>query len=210
MKTSVVCAVGPSMNTLRAELIIFSFQTQFFCNLFQFPATKSTQKSISSTTPWLWKLWNKTLYSSTLHTSILITLNRESHQSVHHNKALFLSQGGDVMLSLVLSFYSPIAAILTSAIIVHKSIWYNIISHPLGFLKVGKNGSNSSYPFHGRLGLSALFQENSLDIKVKLRNFCLLGLCLNIPPWYTQCGTKLYLGFGQWMVVFFWGGGFRV
>jgi hypothetical protein len=43
-------AIGPSVNTLRAQLI-FPYKPNF-CNLFQIPATKSTQKSISSTT-WL-------------------------------------------------------------------------------------------------------------------------------------------------------------
>jgi hypothetical protein len=43
-------SVGPSVNTLRAQLI-FPYK-HHFCNFFEFPATKSTQKSISST-PWL-------------------------------------------------------------------------------------------------------------------------------------------------------------
>jgi len=43
-ETSVACAVGPSVNTL----LIFSYKLNF-CNLFEFPATKSTQKTISST-----------------------------------------------------------------------------------------------------------------------------------------------------------------
>jgi hypothetical protein len=43
-ETSVACAVGPGVNTL----LVFSHKPNF-CNLFEFPATKSTQKSISST-----------------------------------------------------------------------------------------------------------------------------------------------------------------
>jgi hypothetical protein len=45
--TSVACAVGPGVSTLRAQLIFPSKLD--FCNLFEFPATKSTKKSISST-----------------------------------------------------------------------------------------------------------------------------------------------------------------
>jgi len=41
---SVACAVGPSVNTLRAQLILPSEPN--FCNFFEFPATKSSQKSI--------------------------------------------------------------------------------------------------------------------------------------------------------------------
>ncbi len=44
---SVACAVGPNVNTLRAQLVLPSEPN--FCNLFEFPATKSTQKSISFT-----------------------------------------------------------------------------------------------------------------------------------------------------------------
>jgi len=44
--TSVASAVHPSGNTLRAQLIFPSKPN--FCNLFEFPATKSTQTSISS------------------------------------------------------------------------------------------------------------------------------------------------------------------
>ncbi len=46
-RTSVTCVVGPSVNTLRVQLIFLSKPN--FCNLFEFPATKSTPKSISST-----------------------------------------------------------------------------------------------------------------------------------------------------------------
>jgi hypothetical protein len=45
--TSVVRAVGPSVNTLSTQLIFPSKPN--FCNLFEFLATKSTQKSMSST-----------------------------------------------------------------------------------------------------------------------------------------------------------------
>jgi hypothetical protein len=45
--TSVACAVGPGVITLRAQVIFPSKLN--FCNLFEFPATKSTQKSISFT-----------------------------------------------------------------------------------------------------------------------------------------------------------------
>ncbi len=44
--TSVLaCDLGPSVKGFAD----FSFQAQFFCNSFEFPSTKSTQKSISST-----------------------------------------------------------------------------------------------------------------------------------------------------------------
>ncbi len=43
----VACAIGPSVNTLRAQLILPS--KPIFCNLFEFLTTKSTQKSISFT-----------------------------------------------------------------------------------------------------------------------------------------------------------------
>ncbi len=46
MMTSVACAVGSSVNTLRAQLNFPSKPK--FCNLFGFPGIKSTQKSISS------------------------------------------------------------------------------------------------------------------------------------------------------------------
>ncbi len=46
--TTVAFVVGPSVNTVRAQLIFPSKPN--FCNLFEFPATKSTKKSISSTT----------------------------------------------------------------------------------------------------------------------------------------------------------------
>jgi hypothetical protein len=73
--TSVACAIGPSVNTFFIFQIFrienlkiwqhskiegptdFSFQTQIF-QFFKFPATKSAQKSISSTLQ-VWKLWNK-------------------------------------------------------------------------------------------------------------------------------------------------------
>jgi hypothetical protein len=45
--TSVVYAICPSVNTWRVQLI---FPTKLnFCNLFEFLATKSIQKTISST-----------------------------------------------------------------------------------------------------------------------------------------------------------------
>ncbi len=44
--TSVACVVAPSVNTLRAQLIFPSKPN--ISNLFEFPTTKSTQKSISS------------------------------------------------------------------------------------------------------------------------------------------------------------------
>jgi hypothetical protein len=46
-KTSVGCALGSIVNTLRAQLIFPSKPN--FRNLFDFPATQSIQKSISST-----------------------------------------------------------------------------------------------------------------------------------------------------------------
>jgi hypothetical protein len=45
--TNVACVVGPSVNTLRVQLI-FPCKPSF-CNLFEFPKTKSIKKSISST-----------------------------------------------------------------------------------------------------------------------------------------------------------------
>jgi hypothetical protein len=45
--TNVACAVGPSVNILRVELIFPSKPN--FCNLFEFPAKKFTQKSTSFT-----------------------------------------------------------------------------------------------------------------------------------------------------------------
>ncbi len=44
---SVGCALGPGVNTSKAQQIFLSKPN--FCNLFKSPATKSTQKSISST-----------------------------------------------------------------------------------------------------------------------------------------------------------------
>jgi hypothetical protein len=56
-------------------------------------------------------------------------------------------------------------------------------------------------------GLSALFWENSLDIKVKTPKLLSSWVIFEYsPPPYTQCGTKLYLDLGQLMVVFFLGG----
>jgi hypothetical protein len=46
IKTIVACAVGPSVNTSRAQLI-FPFKPNF-CNLFEFSTTKSTQKPFFS------------------------------------------------------------------------------------------------------------------------------------------------------------------
>jgi hypothetical protein len=45
--TNVACVVGPSVNIWRVQLIFPSKPN--FCNLFEFPATKITQKSISFT-----------------------------------------------------------------------------------------------------------------------------------------------------------------
>jgi hypothetical protein len=45
--TSVACDIGPGVNTLRAQLIFLSKPN--FCNLFEFSATKFTEKEISST-----------------------------------------------------------------------------------------------------------------------------------------------------------------
>jgi len=57
----VACAVDPSVNTLRGQTD-FSFQTQFFFgNLFEFPATKSTQKINVLHTEALKIVKNKTL-----------------------------------------------------------------------------------------------------------------------------------------------------
>jgi hypothetical protein len=44
---NVACAIGPSVNTLCVQLT-FLFKPNF-CNLFEFPTAKFTQKSISST-----------------------------------------------------------------------------------------------------------------------------------------------------------------
>jgi hypothetical protein len=44
---NVACDVGPTVNTLKAQLILPSKPN--FCNLFEFPTTKSIQKSISFT-----------------------------------------------------------------------------------------------------------------------------------------------------------------
>jgi hypothetical protein len=44
---SVACVVGPSVNTLKVQVILPSEPN--LCNLFESPATKSTQKSISFT-----------------------------------------------------------------------------------------------------------------------------------------------------------------
>jgi hypothetical protein len=41
---NVACAVGPSVNTLKAQLILPSEPN--FCNLFEFPTINSIQKSI--------------------------------------------------------------------------------------------------------------------------------------------------------------------
>jgi hypothetical protein len=45
---SVAFAVGPSVNTLKAQLVLPSEPN--FCNLFEYPTRKSTQKSISHLT----------------------------------------------------------------------------------------------------------------------------------------------------------------
>ncbi len=45
--TSVACDIGPGVNTLRAQLICRSKPN--FCNLFEFSATKFTEKEIPST-----------------------------------------------------------------------------------------------------------------------------------------------------------------
>jgi hypothetical protein len=38
------CSLCPSVNTLRVLKLIFSFQTQIFCNLFEFPTNKISSK----------------------------------------------------------------------------------------------------------------------------------------------------------------------
>jgi hypothetical protein len=49
------------VNTLEAQLIFLPKPN--FCNLFEFLATNSIQKSISST-PYIWKLWNNSIKSN--------------------------------------------------------------------------------------------------------------------------------------------------
>ncbi len=80
-------------------------------------------------------------YSSIHFTHQYSSLFDQESQSVHHNKALSVTRRRCDALSSPFILV-PIAPILTSAIIVHKAFPYDIISHPLGFLKVGKNGSH--------------------------------------------------------------------